>query len=124
MGEGPTNAWGPNIHPGVHKALKEAAGRVEVPLAMEPLPAHSGTDAFALRIAGEFVAATEELSELGPAISRRTAIRRPGRGAPGVESPASRKENPDDVRRIAEAVPAGAAAGTRYPEAMMRALSL
>jgi len=31
---------------------------------------------------------------------------------------------PDDVRRIAEAVPAGAAAGTRYPEAMMRALSL
>ena len=32
--------------------------------------------------------------------------------------------DPDDVRRIAEAVPAGAAAGTRYPEAMMRALSL
>ncbi|MBI2197794.1 MAG: hypothetical protein HYU42_04235 [Candidatus Rokubacteria bacterium] len=32
--------------------------------------------------------------------------------------------DPDDVRRIAEAVPAGAAAGTRYPEAMMRALYL
>jgi endoglucanase len=53
LGEGPTNAWGPNVHPGVHKALKEAAARVEVPLATEPLPAHSGTDAFALQIAGE-----------------------------------------------------------------------
>jgi len=53
MGDGPTNAWGPNIHPGVHQALKEAAGRIDVPLALEPLPAHSGTDAFALQIAGE-----------------------------------------------------------------------
>lgn len=53
LGDGPTNAWGPNIHPGVHKALQEAAERVEVPLTNEPLPGHSGTDAFALQIAGE-----------------------------------------------------------------------
>jgi endoglucanase len=53
LGGGPTNAWGPNIHPGVHTALKEAAARMEVPLAVEALPAHSGTDAFALQIAGE-----------------------------------------------------------------------
>jgi endoglucanase len=53
LGGGPTNAWGPNVHPGVHKALKQAAERVEVPLTLEPLPSHSGTDAFALQIAGE-----------------------------------------------------------------------
>jgi len=49
----------------------------------------------ALRIVGEFVTAPGELSELELAISRRTAIRRPGRGAPGVESPASRKGDPE-----------------------------
>lgn len=53
LGEGPTNGWGPNIHPGIHSALEEAAKRVEIPLAREVLPASSGTDAFALQIAGE-----------------------------------------------------------------------
>ena len=53
VGKGPVNGWGPNIHPGIHSALAEAARRVEIPLAREVLPAHSGTDAFALQIAGE-----------------------------------------------------------------------
>jgi endoglucanase len=53
VGKGPANGWGPNIHPGIHSALEEAANRVEIPLAREGLPTHSGTDAFALQIAGE-----------------------------------------------------------------------
>ncbi|MFQ5922479.1 MAG: M42 family metallopeptidase [Anaerolineales bacterium] len=53
LGKGPANGWGPNIHPGIYSALEEAAKRVEIPLAREVLPAHSGTDAFALQIAGE-----------------------------------------------------------------------
>ncbi len=53
LGEGPTNLWGPNVHPAVHKALKETAERHEIPLATEYAPTHSGTDAYALQIAGE-----------------------------------------------------------------------
>ncbi len=52
-GKGPANGWGPNIHPRIHSALEEAAKRVEIPLAREVLPTHSGTDAFALQIASE-----------------------------------------------------------------------
>ena len=53
VGKGPTNGWGPNMHPGVHLALEEAAKRVEIPLTKEVLPANSGTDAYALQISGE-----------------------------------------------------------------------
>jgi endoglucanase len=53
MGEGPTLGWGPNIHPGLHKAFKELAERLEIPYALEPMPRHSGTDAFALQVAAE-----------------------------------------------------------------------
>ena len=53
IGKAPVNGWGPNIHPGIHSALKKAAKRVEIPLEREVLPAHSGTDAFALQIASE-----------------------------------------------------------------------
>jgi endoglucanase len=53
IGKGPVNGWGPNIHPGIYSALEEAAKRIEIPLAREALPAHSGTDAFALQIARE-----------------------------------------------------------------------
>jgi putative aminopeptidase FrvX len=53
LGKGPTNGWGPNIHPGIHSALKKAAKQVEIPLAREVVPAQGGTDAFALQIAGE-----------------------------------------------------------------------
>ena len=53
LGKGPTNGWGPNIHPGVYSALEQAAKQVEIPLVREVIPARGGTDAFALQIAGE-----------------------------------------------------------------------
>ena len=53
LGKGPVNGWGPNIHPGIHSALEQAANRVEIPLAREVLPTHSGTDAFPLQITRE-----------------------------------------------------------------------
>ena len=56
LGKGPTLGWGPNIHPGVHKAFKQAAERLEVPHAVEVMPRHSGTDAFSLQVAAEGIA--------------------------------------------------------------------
>jgi endoglucanase len=53
LGEGITLGWGPNIHPGIHKAFKEVADQLEIPFKLEPLPRHSGTDAMALQIARE-----------------------------------------------------------------------
>ncbi|MFV1859124.1 MAG: M42 family peptidase [Anaerolineales bacterium] len=53
LGKGPTNGWGPSMHPGIYSALEAAAKRVEIPLAREVLPSNCGTDAFALQIAGE-----------------------------------------------------------------------
>ncbi|HJW89467.1 MAG TPA: hypothetical protein VJ436_02375 [Anaerolineales bacterium] len=53
MGKGPTLGWGPNIHSGLHRAFKELADRLEIPYAVEVMPRHSGTDAFALQIAAE-----------------------------------------------------------------------
>ncbi|MEW6568545.1 MAG: M20/M25/M40 family metallo-hydrolase [Chloroflexota bacterium] len=50
---GPTNGWGSDIHPGMHRALKAAAERIEIPLNVEWLPTHSGTDARALQVAAE-----------------------------------------------------------------------
>ncbi len=51
LGDGPVLGLGPNIHPGVHKAIKAAADRLEMSTQLEPLPRHSGTDAFALQVA-------------------------------------------------------------------------
>jgi putative aminopeptidase FrvX len=52
VGGGPTLALGPNIHTGLHQALKAAAERAEVPLAVEVIwSGHSGTDAAAMQIA-------------------------------------------------------------------------
>jgi endoglucanase len=52
LGGGPTLAIGPNIHHGLFQALKAAAERAEVPVALEPIWAgHSGTDAAAMQIA-------------------------------------------------------------------------
>lgn len=50
MGEGVTLVWGPNIHPGIHKAVKKVADQFEIPNRLEATPRHSGTDAFALQI--------------------------------------------------------------------------
>jgi endoglucanase len=53
MGKGPALGWGPNIHPGVHKAFKELADRLEIPYQVEVMPRHSGTDAITLQVAAE-----------------------------------------------------------------------
>lgn len=56
LGKGPTLGWGPNIHPGFHKAFKQVAERLEMPHAVEVMPHHSGTDAISLQVAAEGIA--------------------------------------------------------------------
>ena len=51
LGKGITLGWGPNIHPGLHRAFKGIADQLEIPYALEPLPRHSGTDAYAMQVA-------------------------------------------------------------------------
>jgi endoglucanase len=51
MGDGPVLGWGPNIHPGIHKAFKEAADRLEMKTQFEAMPRQSGTDAISLQVA-------------------------------------------------------------------------
>jgi tetrahedral aminopeptidase len=53
LGEGVPLGWGPNIHPGMHKAFKELAERLEIPFHTEAMPRFSGTDAIALQIVNE-----------------------------------------------------------------------
>ncbi|MBU0511109.1 MAG: M20/M25/M40 family metallo-hydrolase [Chloroflexi bacterium] len=53
MGKGITLGWGPNIHPGLYRAFKKIADKLEIPYKIEPMPRHSGTDAYALQIARE-----------------------------------------------------------------------
>ncbi len=50
---GPVLGFGPNIHPGLHAAFKDTADRSLIPYTIEPMPTHSGTDAFALQVARE-----------------------------------------------------------------------
>lgn len=52
---GPTNGWGSDIHPGIHTALTAAAARCQIPLNVEWLPSHSGTDARALQVSAEAI---------------------------------------------------------------------
>lgn len=51
LGGGPALGLGPNIHTGLHHALKAAAERAEMPHAVEAMWGHSGTDAFAMQVA-------------------------------------------------------------------------
>lgn len=51
LGKGVTLGWGPNIHPGMHRSFKKSADQLEIPYRLEPIPRHSGTDAFALQVA-------------------------------------------------------------------------
>lgn len=55
MGKGPVLGWGPNIHPGLHKAFKDLADRLEIPYKVEIMPRHSGTDAYGLQVVAEGV---------------------------------------------------------------------
>jgi endoglucanase len=51
MGKGPTLGWGANLHPFLYKKYKELADKLEIPVAMELTPGHSGTDAYAIQVA-------------------------------------------------------------------------
>lgn len=53
LDKGPTLGWGPNIHPALHRSFKQVAEQLEIPYAVEVMPSHSGTDAFALQVATE-----------------------------------------------------------------------
>jgi putative aminopeptidase FrvX len=53
LDKGPVLGWGPNIHPGIHKALKQAAERLEMSTQFEIHTKHSGTDAHAMQVAAE-----------------------------------------------------------------------
>ncbi len=53
LGKGPTLGWGPNLHPFLYRHFEELARKLEIPAVMEPSPAHSGTDAFAVQVARE-----------------------------------------------------------------------
>ena len=51
LGKGITLGWGPNIHPGLYQIFKNISDQLEIPYELEPLPRHSGTDAYALQVA-------------------------------------------------------------------------
>lgn len=53
IGKNITLGWGPNVHPALHKRFKELAEHLEIPYKLQPLPRHSGTDAYALQVATE-----------------------------------------------------------------------
>jgi len=53
IGEGPSLCVGPNIHPALHKGLKDLAEKLEIPVLMEYAPRHTGTDAFAAQVTAE-----------------------------------------------------------------------
>jgi endoglucanase len=53
MDKGPAIGWGPNLHPGIVKHLRDAAEALEIPTLTEPLPGNSGTDAWALQVTRE-----------------------------------------------------------------------
>ncbi len=53
LGKGPTITMGPNMHPTLHKAMKELADKLEIPYALEYTPSHSGTDAMATQVVAE-----------------------------------------------------------------------
>jgi tetrahedral aminopeptidase len=52
-GKGPTIGMGPNMHPVLHKTMKELADKLEIPYALEYTPSHSGTDGWATQVAAE-----------------------------------------------------------------------
>ncbi len=53
LGKGPTIAMGPNLHPALHRAMKDLADKLEIPYALEYTPRHTGTDAEATQITAE-----------------------------------------------------------------------
>jgi len=53
LGKVPTIVIGPNIHPALHKSMKELADKLEIPYTLEYTPSHSGTDGWATQVAAE-----------------------------------------------------------------------
>ena len=53
MGKGVGLCTGPNMHPFLHKTLKELAERLEIPWFLDVTVSHSGTDAFAIQVTAE-----------------------------------------------------------------------
>jgi endoglucanase len=53
LGEGPTIAVGPNLHPALVDHLKSVADAQEIPYHVEPVPGRSGTDAWAIQVSRE-----------------------------------------------------------------------
>ncbi len=53
--EGPAIAWGPNLHPGIVKALRATAEALEMSYVSDPTPGPSGTDAWAIQMVREGV---------------------------------------------------------------------
>jgi endoglucanase len=50
MGEGPSIAFGPNIHPQIFDGLVSAAKAMELPCQIEPVPGRTGTDAWDIQV--------------------------------------------------------------------------
>ena len=53
MGKGVGLCIGPNMHPFLHKTLKELAERLEIPWFLDVTVSHSGTDAYAIQVTAE-----------------------------------------------------------------------
>jgi tetrahedral aminopeptidase len=53
LGKGITLDWGPNTHPALYDAFKEAAERIELPYTPAVYPSGSGTDAMGMQIVAE-----------------------------------------------------------------------
>lgn len=53
LGSGPALGIGANVHPGLFRALQDAAKALEMPVSVEPHAAGSGTDAYAIQVARE-----------------------------------------------------------------------
>ncbi len=53
LGKGLTLGWGANLHPFLYKKFKELADKLEIPVAMDITPTHSGTDAYSIQVARE-----------------------------------------------------------------------
>ncbi len=53
MDKGPAIGWGPNLHPGIVKGLRETAEALELSTVTEVIPGHSGTDAWAIQVSRE-----------------------------------------------------------------------
>ena len=53
LGSGPVLAIGSNIHPGLYKALRDAAEALEMKVGIEVHAGQSGTDAYAIQVAHE-----------------------------------------------------------------------